>query len=133
MTAPANTIANYFNPEPLDKDYTPNHLKLIGPYENDRNSVYADLYKAIIREVYGVTDVICGHHLVMQIAEKRADGFTYQVVQEVPSADELIFDHEVARKLWGDNQFKDVLCQLACEPIATRDVKLAELFYGRGK
>jgi hypothetical protein len=113
-------------------DFTPTGVKLEGAYENDRNSENHDLYKAIIREVFGVTDVICGHHLVYQIEEKRADGFTYTYVQEIPSADALIFDHDVARKLWGPG-FMTNLVHLACEPVATRDKMLAALFYSRPK
>lgn len=111
-------------------DFTPSGIKMAGPYENDRNAENNALYKAIIREAYGVTDVICGHHLVYQVEDKRADGFTYTFVEEVPSADTLIFDHEVARKIWGDD-FRAKLVQLALEPIATRDQLLGALYYGR--
>lgn len=110
-------------------DFTPTGIKLEGTYENDRNGENQELYKAIIREAFGVTDVICGHHLVYQVEDKRPDGFTYTFVEEIPSADTLIFDHDVARKIWGDD-FKLVLVQLACEPIATRDQLLSTLYYG---
>jgi hypothetical protein len=111
-------------------DFTPSGIKLEGPYENDRNGENADLYKAIIREAYGVTDVICGHHLVYQVEDKRADGFTYTFVEEVPSADTLIFDTDVAQKLWGD-KWKSVLTILAVTPIAERDALLHDFYYGR--
>jgi uncharacterized membrane protein len=111
-------------------DYTPSGIKLEGPYENHRNGDNADLYKAIIREAYGVTDVICGHHLVYQVEDKRADGFTYTFVEEVPSADTLIFDTDVAQKLWGD-KWKSVLTILAVTPIAERDALLHDFYYGR--
>ncbi|MGM5019247.1 hypothetical protein [Tardiphaga sp. 367_B4_N1_1] len=114
-------------------DFTPSGIKLEGPYENDRNGEHADLYKAIIREAFNVTDVICGHHLVYQVEDKRDDGFTYTFVEEVPSADTLIFDHAVAKKIWGEENFKWFLMQLALEPIETRDAKLAEYYYARGK
>jgi hypothetical protein len=52
------------------------------------------------------------------------------VHDELPSADMLIFDHDVAKKLWGDN-WQAVLTQLALIPISERDAKLAELYYGR--
>lgn len=113
-----------------DKDYTPSGMRIEGAYENDRNAESADLFKAIIRECYGVTDVIIAHHLVYVKTERRADGFDYQIVEEVPSADSLIFDHDVARKLWGDN-WRDVLTRLACEPVATRDKLLAQLYAER--
>jgi uncharacterized membrane protein len=113
-------------------DFTPTGIKLEGPYENDRNQENQELYKAIIREAYGVTDVICGHHLVYQVEDKRPDGFTYTFVEEVPSADTLIFDTDVAKKLWGD-QWKSILTILAVTPIAERDALLGQFYYGRGK
>lgn len=111
-------------------DFTPTGIKIEGAYENDRNGEHSDVFKAIIREAFGVKDVICGHHLVYQIEEHRADGFTYTFVEEIPSADTLIFDHDVARKIWGDT-FLDVLIRLACEPIETRDELLTKLYKER--
>lgn len=114
------------------QDFTPTGLKIEGPYENDRNAENRDLFKAIIREVYGVQDVIIAHHLTYEKDDKHADGFTYQVVQEIPSADSLIFDHDAAKKIWGTD-YKYVLCQLAMLPCPERDKKLADLYYNRGK
>lgn len=111
-------------------DFTEIGTRLEGAYENDRNTEHRDLYKAIIRECFGVTDVIIGHHLVYQKEERHPDGFTYTFVQEIPSADALIFDHEVARHLWGED-FKSVLTQLACEPVETRDNLLAKIYADR--
>jgi hypothetical protein len=116
---------------PTNNDFTPTGIRIEGAYENDRNAENSDLYKAIIRECYGVEDVIIAHHLVYVTKEVR-DGFEYQIVEEVPSADCLIFDHDVAERVWGPN-FKDVLVKLALEPIKTRDKVLRELYYGRGK
>lgn len=116
----------------MSTDFTPTGIKLEGSYENDRNGEHSDIFKAIIREAFGVTDVICGHHLVYQVEDKRADGFTYTFVEEIPSADTLIFDHNVARKIWGEG-FQSVLVRLAVEPIATRDTLLAKLFAARSK
>lgn len=112
------------------KDFSASGLKFIGPYENDRNACNADVYKAIIREAYGVTDVICGHHLVLVVTDPRNDGFSYTVVEEIPAADTLIFDHEIARKIWGDT-WREALTALALEPIETRDDLLAKMYYGR--
>ena len=113
------------------EDFTPTGIKLVGPYENDRNTEHSDLYKAIIREVFSVTDVICGHHLVYQVEEQRADGFTYTFVEEVPSADALIFDHAVARKLWGEAVWRQNLVSLALEPVETRDTLLKHMYENR--
>lgn len=114
---------------PLNQDFTPGGTKIEGAWENDRNALGSDLFKAIIREAYGVHDCIIAHHLVYVRVEHR-DGFDYQIVEEVPSADALIFDHIVARKIWGPD-FKQVLMQLASEPCDTRDALLAKLYKAR--
>lgn len=115
---------------PTNNDFTPTGIKIEGAYENDRNGEHSALFKAIIRECFGVKDVICGHHLVYQIEEKREDGFTYTFVEEIPSADTLIFDHDVAKKLWGTDYLHNLIA-LACEPVETRDRLLKELYEGR--
>lgn len=111
-------------------DVTSTGLRVVGAWENDRNVENAKLYKSIIREVFGVTDVIIGHHLVYEVAEKRSDNFTYQIVEEIPSADALIFCHDVAKKLWGV-QYKMILARLAIEPEASRDALLQSFYNNR--
>lgn len=111
-------------------DFTPTGIKIEGAYENDRNAENADLYKDIIREVYGVTDVIIAHHLVYVKEDKREDGFAYQIVEEIPSADAMIFDHDVAKRIWGW-KWKDRLTELALEPVETRDELLKRRYYER--
>lgn len=114
-------------------DYTPGGLKLEGAYENDRNADCRDCFKQVIREVFGVQDVIIAHHLTYVREETREQNglpFKYQVVEEIPSADALIFDHDIARELWGD-QWQAILTRLALEPVDTRDELFSSLYYGR--
>lgn len=108
-------------------DFTKGGAKMEGAWENDRNAANRELYKAIIKEVYGAEDCIIAHHLVYSFQEGD-----YFIVEEIPSADTLIFDHAVMKKLFGDG-FREVLTTLALEPVETRDAKLAELYNGRGK
>lgn len=115
------------------KDFTETGLKLEGTYENDRNGKSNQLFKDVIREAYGVTDVICAHHLTFVIADVHKDGFAYQTVEEIPSADTLIFDHYIAAKIFGLRDYKCILMRLALEPIATRDELYSQLYYGRAK
>jgi hypothetical protein len=124
------TMTTQAAPRFQDKDFSETGLRLEGSYENDRNRASSELFKAIIREAYGVTDVIVAHHLTYVAEDKRADGFTYETVQEIPSADALIFDHEVAKKLWGES-WKERLYAFAMEPIATRDEVVAKHYYSR--
>lgn len=109
-------------------DFTPCGIRIEGQYENDRNAEAGELFKAIIRKVYNVKDVIIAHHLVYVTVEKRG-GFDYQIVQEIPSADALIFDHFVAKTLWPSDWPKK-LTALAMEPCETRDRLLAEFCQG---
>lgn len=115
----------------LAEHITPCGLRLEGPFENARNAANAQLFKDIIRECFGVADVIVAHHIVY-VATERRDGFEYQIVEEIPSADALMFNHEVARHLWGD-KWQDTLRELACTPVMDRDARLAQLYYARGK
>jgi hypothetical protein len=119
-----------FNTATFARDFSPTGLKLEGGYENDRNSVYSPLYKAMIREAFNCGDVICGHHLIYVARDQRPDGFVYETVQEIPSADALLFDHCAMRKLFGDD-YKFVMYNLALERTETRDELAAEYFWHR--
>ena len=118
-----------------DKDFTPTGLKVEGTYENDRNAESGQLFEDMVKEVYGATKAIVAHHITYVAVDMRKDpstGFTfpYQVVEEIPSADTLIFDHGAAQKIWGDC-WKEMLVQLAMEPVETRDKLLDRLYYSR--
>lgn len=92
--------------------------------ETKRNTENIDLFEAIIREAFdGVTLVVAGHHIMFMQDGRSAP-------QEIASADTLIFDHEVAKKVWKEN-YKDILEILAVEPVARRDVLLRKLYTER--
>lgn len=112
----------------MDKDFTPTGVRIEGAYENDRNAASADLFKAIVRKVFGVQDVIVGHHIVYVTVDHQ-DGFDIQVVQEIPSADALIFDPQVYQKLWPRDWPAHVTA-LAVAPVSARDKLLARLCEG---
>jgi len=109
--------------------HTPSGMKRRGAYENARNNQNSDLFKDMIRQAFGVDDVICAHHLTYVDVDHH-DGFDYQIVQEIASADTLIFDHEAAQIIWGDH-WKDILCQLAMRPTKERDELLAKLYQAK--
>lgn len=91
--------------------------------ENQRNEDNLDLFTAMIRETHDqVQLVVVGHHIIYKEHDKSP--------QEIPSADYLIFDHEIAQKVWG-LKWREVLTQLAMEPAAGRDALLRRLYYGR--
>lgn len=112
-----------------DPDFTPTGLKIEGAYENDRNAKYRELFSDMIKEAYSTDQVIVAHHLVYVAVDKR-DGFDFQIVEEIPSADTLIFDHDAAKIIWGE-EWEAILGQLALLPVDKRDLRLQELYYNR--
>lgn len=118
-----------------EQDFTPTGIKLEGQYETDRNTDNTELFTAILHEAYGEPDkafqAIVGHHIIFVRMDKREDGFTYTIVEEFPSADCLIFDHEVAKKIWGEANWKLALEKLALEPVESRDKLLKYLYENR--
>lgn len=89
----------------MDQDKQSQMLKLFGEYQSEiAGSLDAetqrilnnmDLFEAMLREAFpDITTVVGGHH-IMFIREGRP------VPGEIASADTLIFDHGIARKIWG--------------------------------
>ncbi len=113
------------------QDFTSTGLKIEGAWENDRNQNSMDMFKSVVRECFNVQDVICGHHIVYEAHDLRADGQVHHVIEEIPSADTLIFDHAVARKLWGETHYLNALARLAMEPSETRDALLGAMLSKR--
>lgn len=92
--------------------------------ETKRNTDNIDLFEAMIREAYDdVTLVVAGHHVMFMRQGHPLPG-------EVASADTLIFDHGVARKIWKAD-YEDVLVKLALEPTESRDALLRQLYLAR--
>jgi hypothetical protein len=116
--------------------FTPTGLKVEGEYENARNAKHRQLFSDMIREAYGADQVIIAHHLVYVAGEKRIENgleFDYQIVEEIPSADTLIFDHDAAKTIWGERYWQGVLVKLAMLPVEARDQLLHALYYSRGE
>lgn len=114
IAAASTTEANATIPPPVTRVWAD---------ENARNAKSGELFKAIIMEVYGADQFVAAHHLIF-----TKDG----EIQELPSADMMIFDHDIAKVIWGAN-YKDVLAKLAVTPIETRDELLGELYAARSK
>lgn len=121
----------------MSANFTPNGMKVYQGYENDRNMAMEGLIEDIVREVFGARKCIVAHHITFVLEETRTDPKTgmqyqHQLVQELPCADGLIFDHDIATKIWPKT-WREVLRTLACEPVATRDKRLADFYYSRSK
>jgi hypothetical protein len=90
-------------------------------FENQRNADNEALWREMIMMAYPDVDlVVAGHHIFY-----RRDG--ERQPEEIPSADAIIFDHKIAQAVWGPH-YKNILAQLACEPVETRDALLKSLF-----
>ena len=121
----------------MSANFTPNGMKVYQGYENDRNIAMEGLIEDIVREVFGARKCIVAHHITFVIEETRTDHRTglqyqHQLVQELPCADGLIFDHDIAKKIWP-RTWQNVLMQLALEPVESRDKVLEKLYYTRKK
>lgn len=100
--------------------------KDFGSYENNRNAENRNLYSAILKAVFGQEDdTLIAHHLCFSVQ----DGDVFKV-EEIPSADTMIFDHVVAKHLWP-NTWEANLTTLALTPVEQRDAKLKEMFDAR--
>lgn len=107
------------------KDFSASGIKLYSGRENDRNAAAQLLVKDVLQRLHGKDlQVIVAHHLCY--SEQDGDQF---IVEEIPSMDTLIFDHDIARSLWGNERYLDVLARLALEPVQTRDALFADYFY----
>lgn len=91
--------------------------------ENSRNQINAALYERVLREALPDANLVVAgaHHIFV-----RSNG----TVDEIPSADTLIFDHVIAYRIWGEG-FREVLAQLASTPVPARDMLLEELLNSR--
>ncbi len=122
----------------LESDMEENKIKqmlqLFGEYqavtgidiETKRNTDSLDIFEAMIREAYeNVVLVVAGHHIMFMCKGSP-------LPHEIASADTLIFNHFIAKKVWKENQ-TEVLAKLAVEPTVSRDALLRQLFNGRIK
>lgn len=95
--------------------------------ENERNKASADLFTRMIRVAFGDKDqIMIAHHLTFEVDNNL------NTVNEIPSADTLIFDHEAMKVIFGEAYYLDVMRSLAVLPVAggARDKYLRELMDG---
>jgi hypothetical protein len=111
---------------PHAPELTPQGFRIEGAYENKRNTESSELFRELILEAYGATQCIIAHHLTY-VRVENDDGYDLQFVEEIPSADTLIFDVDAAQKLWG-HHYEVVLKMLAIMPVPQRDQALASLW-----
>lgn len=89
--------------------------------ENARNERNEALFRAMIQMAYPDVDlVVAGHHIFYRKAGATSP-------EEIPSADWLIFDHTIAKAVWGDN-WQCVIGLFAAHPADTRDNEVRLMF-----
>ena len=94
-------------------------------YENARNKTHAQLYVAVLRTALGEgSAVLIGHHLTFEL-----DG-NIDTENEVPSADCLMFDHDIMKAVFGKGALP-LMVALATRPCEQRDELLYKAFTHR--
>lgn len=90
--------------------------------ENARNRAHAQLYTEIMHVAFGnEAEVLIGHHLTFE------EGGELQTENEIPSADTMLFDHDIMKKVFGEGAI-GIMEHLAATPVAQRDAVVAQYF-----
>lgn len=95
-------------------------------FENARNKTHAALYERLIKLALGRDDVavLVGHHLTFELDLDGDGRLDIESMNEVPSADCLMFDHDIMLKVFGNRAF-DIMRALATTHCDKRDDLLA--------
>lgn len=92
--------------------------------ENDRNTHHGLIFVDLIKRAFGVDEVVMvGHHFVFEpdAAMQKRD---LTQLNEIPSADTMIFDHDIMGAVFGDRA-RAIMIECACTPAAQRDEIIA--------
>ena len=88
--------------------------------ENDRNTRHGLLFIALIKRAFGVDEVTFpGHHFVFDHAADM-QALNIATMNEIPSADTLLFDHPIMTAVFGDRAL-GIMARISQEPAETRD------------
>lgn len=89
--------------------------------ENGRNKAHGQIYISLVKAAFGGEyQVFVGHH----IAYQRGGDLSTQ--NEIPSADALMFDHDIMRATFGDRAIS-CMQRLASVPTEQRDAMLRHM------
>lgn len=90
-------------------------------FENARNKEHAATYTKLMKLAFGANaQCFIGHHLSFEM------GGDLSTENEIPSADALIFDHDVMNRVFGDEACQYMM-NLANLPCGERDKYLATI------
>lgn len=97
-------------------------------YENARNKQHAATFTALMQAAFGgegvEVAVLIGHHLTFELNKDL------NTENEIPSADCLMFDHDIMTKVFGDDAQR-YMVELVLLPCDRRDDHLAFLLEAR--
>lgn len=95
-------------------------------FENARNKRNAATYVAMMKLAFGEDcEILIGHHLTFE------QGGKLDTENEVPSADTLLFDHDVMKAVFS-HRYLEVMKELASVPAESRDEVLRRELNGVG-
>lgn len=93
--------------------------------ENDRNTHHGDVFIDLIKRAFGVDEVVMvGHHFVFEPKGSMA-ALDLTHLNEIPSADTLIFDHDIMGEVFGEDAER-IMVQCALAKVADRDALVRE-------
>lgn len=89
-------------------------------FENDRNKKHAEIYTRLLKRAIKRDDVavLIGHHITFEI------GGDLETENEIPSADCLMFDHELMTSVFGADRALPIMRALVSVPCDHRDALL---------
>lgn len=98
-------------------------LKHYVSFENDRNTRHAPLFVKLIQLAFGADEVVLsGHHFSFAHGGDITKG-----LNEIPSADTLLFDHEIMHRVFGSRSHELMVQLVKLEPDDREDFLAAEL------
>lgn len=88
--------------------------------ENDRNTHHGPVFIDLIKRAFGVDEVVMvGHHFVFE-PQQAMQKFDLSKLNEIPSADTMLFDHDIMRAVFGDRAL-EIMARLSQTPAESRD------------
>lgn len=88
--------------------------------ENDRNTHHGQVFIDLIKRAFGVDEVVMvGHHFVFE-PQKSMQALDLTKLNEIPSADTMIFDHDIMGAVFGERA-QAIMTECACTPAESRD------------
>lgn len=101
-------------------------------YELGRNKEHSDLYVALLKKAItkmakgSRVEVLIGHHITFELGEEGKE-LDIKTENEIPSADCLMFDHDIMTAVFGDAALT-IMRELAVRPCQERDAALKAAF-----